>query len=431
MASSSNDDGTIDWAGKVLKITTAADAAPIIESIQQHPNATSLVLSGNTFGVEACGAIGEALLHHAHHLRSANLSDIFTTRLKTDVPPSIASFTRAFTAIKTLEELNLSDNALGKDGVAAFTSLFDTNPALKHVLINNCGLGSRGGIVLARSLVSSQGHLDHAAIRALIPSLDAEEDEQDEQAAQHSDSASASASASCAADQAAPRSLIQLETLVAGRNRLENIGATALGHALQHVTSITRLEIPQNGIQPPGIVALCAGLAKNPSLQVLNLNDNTIKTDGAHALAAALLSLPHLRKLNLGDCMLGSEGVRIIAKALANSSAGATTELEELDLSYCDIDDDAARAVAKAVRQQPRLVRLELNGNLIKTDGLTAISDAIKSLGKDDVLGSMSENENSDDDGDDDDDDDNDGDDDDDEDVKKATSKMAELSVAK
>jgi Ran GTPase-activating protein 1 len=414
MAASSSSCSSINWAGKILKITTADDAKPIIDSIHANASATSITLSGNTFGTAACAAIADALAS-LKSLRSANLSDIFTTRLQTEVPPSIAEFTKALTGNTAFEELNLSDNAVGKDGVAAFISLFKTNPDLKHLHINNCGLGSRGATVLARGLVASQGFSDEH-VRLAIPSLVDDE----------SVPPSSSSSPSC--DATVSERKLALQTLVAGRNRLENIGASALARALHDVTSLTRLEIPQNGILPEGIAALSEALAKNTNLQELNLNDNTIKPAGAVALAAALTSLPNLRRLNLGDCMLGSQGVITIAKALA--SAGASRVLEVLDLSYCDIDDAAAKVLADAVRQQPNLLRLELNGNAIKAKGLEAINEALGDE-RDDVLGSMSENEDSDDDDEDDDDDndDNDDNDSDDEQVAKVTEKLSNLNV--
>ena len=81
---------------------------------------------------------------------------------------------------------------------------------------------------------------------------------------------------------------IQLKVFIAGRNRLENDGATALAKVFGLIGTLEEIEMPQNGIYHVGISALSEGFKKNPNMRVLNLNDNTIGPKGAAALAEAL-----------------------------------------------------------------------------------------------------------------------------------------------
>lgn len=84
---------------------------------------------------------------------------------------------------------------------------------------------------------------------------------------------------------------MKLKTFIAGRNRLENNGATALAGFFEKVGTLEHVAMPQNGIYHPGITALSEGFKHNPNMTVLNLNDNTIGPIGALSIADALYSM--------------------------------------------------------------------------------------------------------------------------------------------
>lgn len=84
---------------------------------------------------------------------------------------------------------------------------------------------------------------------------------------------------------------MKLKTFIAGRNRLENNGATALAGFFEIVKTLEHVAMPQNGIYHPGISALSEGFKQNPNMTVLNLNDNTIGPIGALSIADALQSM--------------------------------------------------------------------------------------------------------------------------------------------
>lgn len=64
--------------------------ADIVRQIEECKGLTSLQLSGNSFGVEATKAIGEALAKKPNFTR-ALWSDIFVSRLKSEIPQSLVS----------------------------------------------------------------------------------------------------------------------------------------------------------------------------------------------------------------------------------------------------------------------------------------------------------------------------------------------------
>ena len=53
---------------------------------------------------------------------------------------------------KQLIEIDLSDNALGPDGIRAFECLLKDDKNLKILKVTNCGLGPEGGEMIAAAL---------------------------------------------------------------------------------------------------------------------------------------------------------------------------------------------------------------------------------------------------------------------------------------
>lgn len=62
--------------------------AEIVKSIEECEGLTALKLSGNSFGEDAMKAIGECLASKLK-LSRALWSDMFVSRLKTELPPAL------------------------------------------------------------------------------------------------------------------------------------------------------------------------------------------------------------------------------------------------------------------------------------------------------------------------------------------------------
>nr|XP_049695800.1 ran GTPase-activating protein 1 [Helicoverpa armigera] len=344
----------VDFSGKSLKLDTANDAQPIVDAINACPDLQYLTLTGNTLGVPAAEAISKALEHHPE-LKIARLSDMFTGRMKTEIPPALAALGDGMiTAGARLSVLDLSDNAFGPIGVEGLAKLLqsDVCSELEELRLNNNGLGITGGRLLAKALASR------------------------------------------------PR---RLKIFIAGRNRLENDGATALAKVFQNMGTLEELAMPQNGIYHVGVAALSDAFRHNPNLARLNLNDNTVAAKGALAIAAALPKLKNLKCINFGDCLLKSKGALALAKAFKENSL----LLESLDLSHNEIGRDACMQIVDAVTALPdsadRLSRVVLAGNSlggannkkIMRDKLGASAELSDGEGSDDEYVTDSEEENS------------------------------------
>lgn len=222
-------------------------AQEVVDAIDACKHLQFLNLEGNTLGVGAARAIAAALEKHPE-FKKALWKDLFTGRLKSEIPLALETLGKGMIkASAKLAILDCSDNALGPNGMKGLVDLLKSTTcySLQELRLNNCGLGTSGGRMLAASLTECF----EASTRAGTP--------------------------------------FQLKVFIAGRNRLENDGAHALGKIFGRIGTLEEVAMPQNGITHDGIRALSDGFKSNENLKILNLNDNTITAKGAVALADA------------------------------------------------------------------------------------------------------------------------------------------------
>uniref|UniRef100_A0A674N873 Ran GTPase-activating protein 1 n=1 Tax=Takifugu rubripes TaxID=31033 RepID=A0A674N873_TAKRU len=356
----------LSYKGQGRKLDDAHSVEEIVKEIQDFDGLQALRLEGNTIGVEAAKTIAKAL-ETKSEIKCCYWSDMFTGRLRSEIPAALISLGDSLMlAGARLTILDLSDNAFGPDGVKGIEKLLKSSACytLQELRLNNCGMGVGGGKILAASLVE------------------------------------------CYEKSSKEGAPLSLKVFVAGRNRLENDGATALAQAFQMMGSLEEVHMPQNGINYPGITALAKAMQHNTGLRILNLNDNTFTEKGAVAMAQALKYLNSIQVINFGDCLVRPSG----AVAIAESISEGQPILKELNLSFGEITEEAALEVARAIKDKSQLEKLDLNGNCLGVDGCKALIDSLESMNMAEVLGSLS-----DDDGEPDDDDDDDDDDEDDE----------------
>ncbi|XP_062387786.1 ran GTPase-activating protein 1-like [Sardina pilchardus] len=341
--------GELSYKGKGLKLDNAESVEDIVKEIKEFQGLQALRLEGNTIGVEAAQAIAKAL-EDKSDLQYCYWSDMFTGRLRPEIPPALNSLGAAImTSGAHLRVLDLSDNAFGPDGVKGIEKLLKSSAChtLQELRLNNCGMGIGGGKILAAAL--TECHKQSTA-------------------------------------QGAP---LRLKVFIAGRNRLENDAATALAQAFQLMGSLEEIHMPQNGINHPGITALANALQHNPQLRVVNLNDNTFTKKGAIAMAQALKDLRNVQVINFGDCLVRSEGAMAIADILVDG----LPILKELNLSFGEITEDGALVVARALEHKTHLEKVDLNGNSLGEEGCNSLKEAMESMNMGDLLGSLSDDE--------------------------------------
>ncbi|KAL6595874.1 RNI-like protein [Neocallimastix sp. 'constans'] len=341
------------------KFDTAEDVQVLINDINEKFSNEKLLnidLSGNTFGIEASQALAACLAKH-DEIEVVNMSDCFTGRMLEEIPPALIAFGDALVDKKNLKELNLSDNAFGPNGAKPLQKLLSNNNHIQILKLNNNGLGVEGGNCIASYLLAAQ-----------------------EKNVKENKTSS-------------------LQTLIAGRNRLENGSMEKLSEALAAHGTIKTLRIPQNGIRSEGITILLNKLKSCKDIEVLDLQDNTFKkvTDddeeilegenGSSALSNALPSWPKLKILNVGDCLLGKKGGKII-EALSSGF----NDLEEINFTYGELVEKDALALSKCIPKLPNIKKIELDGNCFSATGnaVEAIKQALEDCNLDeDVLGEL------------------------------------------
>ncbi|RMZ09438.1 hypothetical protein D0860_04255 [Hortaea werneckii] len=304
--------------GQALKLDTAADLEPHIADLKTATDIEEFHLEGNTIGVSAAQHLA-SILATKPALRYANLADIFTGRLLSEIPQALDALLQALLQCPNLTTLNLNDNAFGLNTVEPLRPFLSQHTPLQHLYLNNNGLGPAAGTLVAQAL---------------------------EQLAANKQG----------------KNVPHLETVVCGRNRLENGSMEAWVKAYQANCHVLTVKMVQNGIRQEGIKTLLSqGLSACKDLRVLDLQDNTFTALAARTLADVLpTSWKELVDLGVGDCLLSARGGRMLGGALAK---GENKRVEVLRLQFNEIDSTGLKALADASKVLPRLRRVEVNGN--------------------------------------------------------------------
>lgn len=315
--------------GKGLKFDTTEDIESHIKSLTESTDFTEVRLGGNTFGVAASERLA-AVLSTQKNLQVAELADIFTSRLLSEIPKALTSLLNALLEIPTLHTVNLSDNAFGLNTQAPLVDFLSRHVPLRHLILNNNGLGPAAGTYIADALTELAMRKEEA--------------------------------------RKAGKEVPLLESVVCGRNRLENGSMEAWARAYKaHAAGIRSIKMTQNGIRQEGIsLLLTDGLRHANAIEVLDLQDNTFTIMASTALASVLSSWPALRELGVSDCLLSPRGGIKLGKALAE---GKNLKLETLRLQYNDITAEGVKHFLHAAKSTlPVLRRIELNGNKFFVD---------------------------------------------------------------
>lgn len=143
-----------------------------------------------------------------------------------------------------LTELDLSDNAIGPMAMPGIEQFLASEACfnLKTLRLHNCGMGV-AGVTVAKCLIE------------------------------------------CRRKSLETGKKFSFKTIVIGRNRQENVGATALAEAFKELGTLEEIVMPQNGIKLDGILALAEAFKHNKNLKIVNLNDNIFGQAGALAMA--------------------------------------------------------------------------------------------------------------------------------------------------
>eukprot|EP00516_Mucochytrium_quahogii_P000226 CAMPEP_0203762150 /NCGR_PEP_ID=MMETSP0098-20131031/15094_1 /ASSEMBLY_ACC=CAM_ASM_000208 /TAXON_ID=96639 /ORGANISM=" , Strain NY0313808BC1" /LENGTH=1387 /DNA_ID=CAMNT_0050656443 /DNA_START=685 /DNA_END=4848 /DNA_ORIENTATION=+ len=213
-------------------------------------------------------------------------------------------FFRGLLENKSIKYLNLKSNSLGTDGIKGFAQALSENHVLRVVNLYNNGIGDMGMSFLAKAVKTN----------------------------------------------------VTLERLNLGNNILGPKSGVLLAKVLKGHQGIRNLSLWNNSIGDEGAIEFSKTLSdKQTALLELNLFFNEISPKGAELLANALQKNGTLEKLYLASNSLQFRGGRAFAEALR-----VNTTLRVLDITYCDIGDDAANVIFKGMIDNPNLPLKEL-----------------------------------------------------------------------
>ncbi|KAF2277513.1 RNI-like protein [Westerdykella ornata] len=313
--------------GRGLKLDTAEDIEPYIKSLRENDDVEEVHLLGNTLGIGASEALAK-VLETKKKLKVANLADIFTARLLSEIPPALSHLLTSLLTLPNLHTVNLSDNAFGLNTQAPLVDFLSQHIPLRHLILNNNGLGPAAGVLIADALTALAEKKEAARSQG--------------------------------------KEVPNLETVICGRNRLENGSMAAWAKAYAAHRGVKEVKMVQNGIRQEGIThLLTSGLVHASQIELLDLQDNTFTATGATALSKVVGGWPELKELGVGDCLLSGRGGVALFEALQK---GNNKKLEVLRLQYNEINAKGVKGLHDAHTHLPALRRIELNGNQFDED---------------------------------------------------------------
>ncbi|KNC50469.1 ribonuclease inhibitor [Thecamonas trahens ATCC 50062] len=251
-----------------------------------------------------------------------------------------------------LRELNLRYNALGDSGVQVLADAL-VGSRLEVLNLDRNGVTYRGASALAAVLANPgcpltslslfNNELGDAGVAVL-------------------------ASAGLANNQ-------RLKSLTLRKTGAGADAASQLGVALQANTSLTYLDLDDNGLGDRGIALLADGLFFNSgSLRELKLQFNDVGEAGAAALFKARNGRLSLSHLDLGHNALGADGARLVAHGLLDNTA-----LQWLSVRANGLGDVGADHMTMAITTSRTLIVLDMSANGISPRGAEVVAAAVES----------------------------------------------------
>ncbi|XP_016414052.1 uncharacterized protein LOC107744761 [Sinocyclocheilus rhinocerous] len=351
--------------------------APLLQD--KHCKLNILVLNNSYITDKDCRVLAEALNSNPSNLKELDLTGtelrntgmkMFSTLFENKqcrleklkfhciciTKEGCAALTAAFNSNPSnLIELDLSENPLGDPGVTEISTLLGNSQCtLKILRMSNCSITEEGYKALASALRSNPSHLieleltgndpGQSGVKQLLDSL------KDPECKLKLRFLSPAAEEAC-----------QFVKGIVGKNPL-----------LLKELNLSERELGDTRVNQ--ISALLQD--KHCKLNTLMLNNNSITEEGCAALTSAFNSNPsNLIELDLSGNKLGNSGTKKICPLLENTQC----RLKKLELSDCSITEDGYKALASALRSNPsHLIELDLTGNDPGPSGVKELLDVLQ-----------------------------------------------------
>ncbi|KAI4301258.1 hypothetical protein L6164_034552 [Bauhinia variegata] len=171
------------------------------------------------------------------------------------------------------------------------------------------------------------------------------------------------------------RSQNNLEELYLMNDGISEEAAKAVSELIPSTEKLRVLHFHNNMTGDDGAVAISDIVKRSPALEDFRCSSTRVGSDGGVALAEALGTCKLMKKLDLRDNMFGVEAGVALSKSIS-----AFVDLSEIYLSYLNLEDDGAEALADALKESaPSLEVLEMAGNDITAKGAASLAACIAS----------------------------------------------------
>ena len=318
--------------------------------------------------------------------------------------------------------IDVSDNALGEEGVNVLCGLIDNQENLRAFYINNCGLSHEATKRVVEILsfrtptkleifefhnnMSGEPGANH--LRELFPHMPLLKEYR------FSGTRAGRAGSYAIASSLASSNIENLIRLDLADNLFGKEGAEQLAILLQKNQNLRQVILRDGLLEDEGIEIIMNALKKYNSKKItyLDIGANDITEDGALFVAKGIKKMTSLEELSLDENVeLCNKGAKRISKNIPFLS-----NLKRLKINGCDIGGNGALAVVRACVNCPSFHAIEMNENRISEKAIEEIMLVLENASRPNAVGSLEDNEAEDDDDDDDSDDDDDDDDDDEDD---------------
>uniref|UniRef100_A0A2K5DXY4 Leucine rich repeat containing 74A n=1 Tax=Aotus nancymaae TaxID=37293 RepID=A0A2K5DXY4_AOTNA len=166
-----------------------------------------------------------------------------------------------------------------------------------------------------------------------------------------------------------------LQEMNISNNQLGLEGARIISDFLEtNTSSIWNLELSGNDFKEESAALLCQVLSSNYRIKKLDLSHNQFSDVGGEHLGQMLATNVGLTSLDLSWNHFHTRG----AVALCNGLRGNVT-LTKLDLSMNGLGNEGALALGEVLRLNSCLVHLDVSGNDISNEGASKISKGLES----------------------------------------------------
>ena len=379
-------------------------AMKIVTALKNIPNLKNLILSNNNISKYVSDDLAVAICINSN-LEVLNLSN-------NNLQDHTVVVAHALTQVKKLTHLDLSNNNMSNNVVDALALAIELNTSLKMINIKGNSLTTVGMTKIAQSLCWSS-HLSKLNISnnqiteqacdaiaiALLSNVNIEE-----LYLSNNDLGAGIVKIAIALQNVSTLTVLDLNNnkgtekvsdhlgVVIENNKLEKLflvnnklklSTIIIATALSKITTLTELDLSNNGITKEVACSLAAAFESNNSVTILRLSKNKLQTLGIKTISMSLRKLSSLQVLDMDDNEITEEAADDIAFIIVRNKY-----LRELNLNDNNIKDGIIK-IADALKNTPGLKKLLLNSNNISTKVAYALADALKNLKLLSVFGIM------------------------------------------